>query len=84
MRKTALVPLLTPGQCPTAIHDHDHPIWSLGPQATKVSPGQAISDYVRGNKKAAYDSFYDPTNGTVSSGAIIRFWGETAGMTIPQ
>ena len=59
-------------------------IWSLGPATTHTVPEWAYSMYVQGQIANALAQIYDPTNGTVSAGGIIRYIGETRGFVPGQ
>lgn len=52
---------------------------SLGPSNVHTTPEWALAFYKMGQKDNAINQIYDPTNGTVSAGGIVRYMGETAG-----
>lgn len=59
-------------------------IWSLGPSNVHKTPEWALAMYMRGEYANAFAQIYDPTNGTVSAGGIIRYIGDTRGFVPGQ
>ena len=57
-------------------------IFSLGPLAKRNDPGVALNLWWHNQKQQAYNKLYDPSNGTVSEGAIFRFQGDTRGFPL--
>lgn len=59
-------------------------LYSLGPAAIRTRPFVSMARWLEGNKANALQRVYDPTNGTISEGAIVRWFGATEGFSIPE
>jgi len=54
-------------------------ILSLGPSTIHTVPEWALAMYQKGQYANACNQVYDPTNGTISAGGIVRYTGDTRG-----